>query len=145
MASNDVEVLDPAAPVENLKESESARELNRRHFFAALGVAGAAVGAALVSGSRAAVAQQPLPNGYAQVDVLNLMLQVKYLKATLYSYITQGTDLPPASFVTVGNGTIYNAPAKITFSSTQLTDLFNELYYDELEQLIALQINFTPR
>jgi Ferritin-like domain len=152
MASNDVEVLDPAAPVE--KNTTSGFELDRRHFIAALGVAGAAAGAALISSSRA-LAQQPIPNGYAQVDVINLMLQVKYLKATLYSFITQGTDLPGASQVTVGTGQVFLAPAKITFaaaglsSAQQITDLFNEMYYDELNQLIALRalqgVSVAPR
>ncbi len=137
MASNDVEVLDPAAPVE--KSTTSGIELDRRHFIAALGVAGAAAGTALIVGSKAQ-AQQPIPNGYNQIDVINLMLQVKYLKATLYStYITQGTDLPGASQVTVGTGAIYQAPAKITTFTQQIADLFNEMYYDELNQLIALR------
>jgi Ferritin-like domain len=136
MASNDVEILDPAAPVE--KSTTSGFELDRRHFIAALGVAGAAAGTALISAHKA-LAQQPLPNGYNQVDVINLMLQVKYLKATLYSYITQGTDLPGASQVTVGTGAVYNAPAKITTFTAQIADLFNEMYYDELNQLIALR------
>lgn len=144
MASNEVEVLDPAATVEKLKKFASERVLNRRHFIAALGVAGAAAGTELVSGP-AAFAQQPNQTGYSQVDVLNFLLNVKYLKATLYSYLTQGADLPPASQVTVGTGGVYNAPAKITFkasgtaSAQQISDLFNEMYYDELNQLIALR------
>jgi len=119
--------------------------VNRRNFIAALGVAGAAAGAALVSSPKALAQQPSNPNGYAQVDVLNLMLNIKYLKATLYSYITQGTDLPPASFVTEGAGALYNYPAKVTFATTglataqQITDIFNEMYYDELNQLIALR------
>ncbi|HEY4382278.1 MAG TPA: ferritin-like domain-containing protein [Acidobacteriaceae bacterium] len=139
MASNDVEVLDPAATVEKLKEFVSERVLNRRNFIAALGVAGAAAGTGLVS-TPSAVAQQPVnPGGYSQVDVLNLMLNIKYLKATLYSYLTQGTDLPAASGVTTGTGVVLNAPAKLTFSTQQITDLFNEMYYDELNQLISLR------
>jgi hypothetical protein len=145
MASNEAEVLDPAATVEKLKKFASERVLNRRHFIAALGVAGAAAGTELVSSGPAAFAQQPKPNGYAQVDVINLLLNVKYLKATLYSYITQGADLPGSSKVTLGTGGVYNAPAKITFTASgsataqQITDLFNEMYYDELNQLIALR------
>lgn len=138
MASNDVEVLDPETPVENLPNISTGSELNRRNFLTALGVAGAAAGAALLT-TKSAQAQQPSPNGFAQVDVINLLLNIKYLKATLYSYITQGTDLPASSFVTVGTGAVYNAPAKITFSSQQITDLFNEMYYDELNQLITLR------
>ena len=145
MASNDVEVLDPESPIERNNESGSGSDLNRRNFIAALGVAGAAAGAALVSSPKAFAQQPSNPNGYAQVDVLNLMLNIKYLKATLYSYITTGSDLPPASFVTEGSGAVYNAPAKVTFTGSglataqQITDLFNEMYYDELNQLIALR------
>jgi hypothetical protein len=139
MASNDVEVLDPATTVEKVKELVSERVLNRRNFITALGVAGAAAGTGLVS-APSAEAQQPVgTGGYAQVDVLNLMLNLKYLKATLYSYITQGADLPAASMTTVGTGTMYNAPTKITFTNPQITDLFNEMYYDELNQLITLR------
>jgi hypothetical protein len=139
MASNDVEVLDPAATVEKLKEIVSERVLNRRNFLAAVGVAGAAAGTGLIS-TPSAEAQQPSnPNGYAQVDVLNLMLNIKYLKATLYAYITTGKDIAPATGVTTGAGVVLNAPAQITFSTQQITDMFNEMYYDELNQLVALR------
>ena len=60
-------------------------------------------------------AQQPTPNGFAQIDVLNFLLNVKYLKATFYSYVTQGADLPGSSYATLGSGQVYNAPGKITF------------------------------
>jgi hypothetical protein len=139
MASNDVEVLDPAATVEKVTKFASERVLNRRHFIAALGVAGAAAGTELVSSGPTALAQQPKPNGYAQVDVINFLLNIKYLKATLYSYITQGADLPGASGVTIGTGGVYNPPGKITFVPAQINDMFNEMYYDELNQLIALR------
>jgi len=140
MASNDVEVLDPATPVEKSTKIASGNEVNRRSFIAALGVAGAAAGAALVSSPKALAQQPSNPNGYAQVDVLNLMLNIKYLKATLYSYLTQGADLPASSYVTLGAGEVFNAPAKaVTFSTQQITDLFNEMYYDELNQLISLR------
>jgi hypothetical protein len=138
MASNDVEVLDPAATVEKIKKIESGVALNRRHFMAALGVAGAAVGMALVSGT-AAVAQQTKPNGYAQLDVMNFLMNIKYLKATLYSFITQGVDILPSTYVTLGTGQIYDQPAKITFPTQQIGDMFNEMYYDELNQLIDLR------
>jgi Ferritin-like domain len=139
MASNDVEVLDPAASVEKSKEIASERVLNRRHFIAALGVAGAAAGTGLVS-TPSAVAQQPLqPGGYSQVDVMNFVLNLKYLKATLYAFLTTGKDIAPQTGVTTGSGVLYNAPTQITFSTQQITDLFNEMYYDELNQLIALR------
>jgi len=141
MASNDVEVLDPAATVEKLTNNGSEFALNRRHFMAALGVAGAAAGAALVS-SHPAIAQQPKPSGYLEVDVLNFLLNVKYLKATFYSYVTQGVDLPGTSRVTLGTGGVFNAPTKVVFTGTnaaQITDMFNEIYFDDLNQLIDLR------
>ena len=140
MASN-VEVLDPSAKVEKLKKNAPGFALNRRHFMGALGVAGAAAGTSLMS-SPAAFAQQPKPNGFLEVDVLNFLLNIKYLKATFYSYITQGADLPGTSHVTVGTGGVFNQPAKITFTGTtaaQITDMFNEMYFDELNQLIDLR------
>jgi len=142
MASKEVEVLDPAATVEKDKETASQVALDRRYFMAALGVAGAAAGAALMSTPSTVHAQQPVPNGFTQLDILNFLLNIKYLKATLYSYLTQGADLPAASGVTVGTGGVFNAPAKLTFSGSnaaQITDIFNEMYYDELNQLIALR------
>ena len=140
-SSNDIEVLDPTATVEKLKNIVSKVALNRRHFMAALGAAGIAAGTRLGSGP-VARAQQPTPNGFAQTDVLNFLLNIKYLKATFYSYVTQGADLPGSSYVTLSSGQVYNAPAKITFSGTnaaQITDMFNEMYYDELNQLIDLR------
>jgi hypothetical protein len=149
-SSNDIEVLDPTATVEKLKNMVSKVALNRRHFMAALGVAGVAAGTGLGSDS-VARAQQPTPNGYSQAAVLNFLLNIKYLKATFYSFVTQGADLP-ANYTTangntytptLGTGQIFNQPtAKITFTGTyaaQLTDMFNEMYYDELNQVIDLQ------
>jgi hypothetical protein len=141
-SSNDIEVLDPTATVEKLKNIVSKVALNRRHFMAALGVAGIAAGTRLGSGP-VAHAQQPTPTGFAQADVLNYLLNIKYLKATFYSYVTQGVDLPSTSYVTLSSGQVYNQPtAKITFTGTnaaQITDMFNEMYYDELNQLIDLR------
>ncbi len=140
-SSNDIAVLDPTATVEKLKNIVSKVALNRRHFMAALGAAGIAAGTRLGSGP-VARAQQPTPNGFAQTDVLNFLLNIKYLKATFYSYVTQGADLPGSSYVTLSSGQVYNAPGKITFSGTnaaQITDMFNEMYYDELNQLIDLR------
>ena len=142
-SSNDIEVLDPTATVEKLKNIVSKVALNRRHFMAALGMAGVAAGTGLVS-RRDADAQQPTPNGFLQVDVLNFLLNIKYLKATFYSYITQGADIPASTYVTLATSQVYMQPAQITTTSaspftSQISDLFNEMYYDELNQLVDLR------
>jgi hypothetical protein len=137
MANNEFEVLDPATTVEKLKKSVSRRRLNRRNFMAGLGVTGAAAGAALVSSRKSSRPNVVSANGPTQNDVLNFALNLEYLEATFYSFVTQGTDLPAS--VTVGSGTVYQPPAKVTFTTQQLTDLFNEIYYDELQHVINLR------
>jgi hypothetical protein len=138
MASNDIEVLDPAATVEKVKKLTSEFALNRRQFMGALGVAGVAAGTGLVS-TPVAHAQEPTPNGYTQLDVLNYLLNIKYVIATFYSYLTQNADLPGSTYVTLGTGQVYNTPTKITTFTAQQTDMLNEMYYDELNQLIDLR------
>jgi len=138
MASKEIEVLDPAATVEKLSSIATARALNRRNFMAALGMTGAAAGAALLSGctsSTVAVSTTTVAPG--ESDVLNFALNLEYLEATFYSYITQGVDLPAS--VTVGSGAISGAPAKLTFATQQITDQLNEIYFDELNHVIALR------
>jgi hypothetical protein len=70
--------------------------------------------------------------GPAQTDVLNFALNLEYLEATFYAFVTLGTDLPAAS--TLNSGAISNPPAKLVFTGTnaaQITDLLNEIYFDE--------------
>jgi len=138
MASNEIEVLDPAATVEKLKKISTGRALNRRHFMAALGMTG---GAALVSGCTVNTVATPTA-GPGQTDVLNFALNLEYLEATFYSYITQGADLPASSGATVGSGTVTGNPAKLTFTgtnATQITDQLNEIYFDELNHVLTLR------
>ena len=142
MASNEVEILDPAATVEKLKKISAERALNRRHFIAALGMTGAAAGAALLTGcDTSTTAPTPSPVIPGQTDVLNFALNLEFLEATFYSYITQGADLPAS--VLAGSGTVTGAPpAKLVFTvpnANQITDMLNEIYYDELSHVKALQ------
>jgi hypothetical protein len=159
MASNELEVLDPAATVEKIENAPAGRALNRRNLMAGLGIAGAALGAGLVtrrSASRPSVVEAAsFPSTFTQTDYLNFLLNIKYLQATFYSYVTQGADIPANYTV---NGTLYrpnfgtalvNHPlaAKIAFTganAAQITDMLNEIYYDELNQLINLQSLIGP-
>ena len=148
MASNEVEVLDPAATVEKMSKIVSGVVLNRRHFMTSLGAAGVAAGAGLISGP-VAKAQQPSIPGFSQVDVINFLLQVKYLTATYLSFVTQGTDIPSPTLTTAGSGAaygtgqIYNQPAQLSTASSAISaqnlDMLNEMYYDEINDLVALR------
>ncbi|HWG17580.1 MAG TPA: ferritin-like domain-containing protein, partial [Acidobacteriaceae bacterium] len=144
MASIESEVIDTSAAIERFKKAASELALSRRSFMG-MGVAGAAAAGAVLL-SAPSVAQQPLHNGYPQVDVLNFLLQVKYVTATLYSYLTTGKDLPSDSGATVGSAQVFNPPKQMTFTSVangptaqQLTDMFNEMFYDELSHVVDLR------
>ena len=144
MASNEIEVLDPAPTVEKLKKIVSGRALNRRHFMAALGMTGAAAGAAFLSGCTTTASSTTTTTtttaGPTQSDYLNFALNLEYLEATFYAFITQGADLPASA--TVASGAITNSPAKLTFTGTnaaQITDMLNEIYYDEVNHVLDLR------
>jgi hypothetical protein len=142
MASNEIEVLDPAATVEKLKKISAGRALNRRHFMAALGMTGAAAGAAFLTGCDATTTSPVVTTASPQqTDVLNFALNLEYLEATFYAFITQGTDLP--SSVLAGSGAVTGAPsAKLVFTGTnaaQITDMLNEIYYDEVNHVMDLR------
>ncbi len=141
MASNEIEILDSEASVEKLKSIAAGRALNRRHFIAALGMTGAAAGAGLLSGcSSTNSTVVPPTTGVAQTDILNFVLNFKLLEATFYSFITQGSDLTGSAVL--NSGTVTNAPSgKLTFTGTnaqQITDLLNEIYYDEKNHVSTL-------
>jgi hypothetical protein len=153
MASNELEV-GPAAPVEKIENDPAGRALNRRNLMAGLGIAGAAaLGAGLVTRRSArrpgVVEAASFGTSFTQTDYLNFLLNIKYLQATFYSYVTQGTDLPAQYTVnsilyrpTFGTAFVNHPFPKIAFTganAAQITDMLNEIYYDELNQLINLQ------
>jgi hypothetical protein len=142
MASNTNEVLDGAAAVEQIGKAAARRALSRRNFMTAIGAASAATGAVLMSKevvSPKKVEAQVI--AFSQSDVLNFALNLEYLEATFYSYVTQGTDLPPS--VTIGSGAVTNPlTAKLVFTganAAQITDMLNEIYFDELNHVLALR------
>jgi hypothetical protein len=165
MASNELEVLDPAAPVEKVEEHTASRVLNRRNLMAGFGIAGAAIGAGLVSRRSvkrpSVVEASSFAATFTQTDYLNYLLNIKYLQATLYSFLTQGADIPVQYTVngtlvrpTYGTFPVNNYPSTagnagaagaatnfntLPVNGAQITDMLNEIYYDELNQLINLQ------
>jgi hypothetical protein len=128
--------------VEQAEALREHRALNRRRFMAGLGFVGAAAGVSLLGGcdgsSKMSSGNNVMAAGPSEMDVLNFALNLEYLEATFYSFATQGVDLP--SSLTVGSGTITGQPAsKIAFPNQQITDIFNEIFFNEMSHVMDLQ------
>jgi len=125
--------------VERAETMRQQRAVNRRKFMIGLGLAGGAVGAGLTGCS--AGNQTPstvLASGPSEQDILNFALNLEFLETTFYSFATQGTDLP-ASLI-AGSGPVTGAPpSKLTFLNQQITDVLNEIFFDEMSHVAALQ------
>ena len=133
-------MVDSALTVDEAKAMQANRSLNRRRFMTGLGLAGAAGGIALFSGcgNNATGSPSVMAAGPSEMDVLNFALNLEYLEATFYSFATQGSDLP--SSLTAGSGPITGAPtAKIQFPNQQITDIFNEIFFNEMSHVADLQ------
>jgi hypothetical protein len=133
-------MVDSALTVDEAKAMQANRSLNRRRFMTGLGLAGAAGGIALLSGcgNNATGSPSVMAAGPSEMDVLNFALNLEYLEATFYSFATQGSDLP--SSLTAGSGPITGAPtAKIQFPNQQITDIFNEIFFNEMSHVADLQ------
>ena len=106
---------------------------------------GAAAGVGLMGGcSNGTVATSTSSSGgtttSAQIDALVFALNIEYLEATFYAYITQGTDL--STSLTASGGTVTGAPSKVAFTGTnaqQITDMLNEIYFDEVGHVTTLR------
>jgi hypothetical protein len=140
MASKEIEIPGSTATVGKLKKIAAGQALNRRHFMAALGMTGAAAGTGLLSGCSSSTTSAPTtPPTLAQTDVLNFALNLEYLEATFYSFITQGSDLTGTAVT--NSGAVTNAPGKLVFTGTnaqQITDMLNEIYFDEKNHVTTL-------
>jgi len=125
--------------VEQAETIRTQRALSRRRFLTGLGIAGAAVtGGGLLSGCSGNASSNVMAAGPSEIDVLNFALNLEYLEATFYSFVTQGTDLP--SSLTAGSGAITgNPPSKIAFADQQTTDIFNEIFFNEMSHVADLQ------
>jgi len=140
MASNEIETIDPAATADKLNKIAAGRALNRRRFITALGLTGAAAGAGLMSGCTTSSNPPVVIPGSSEASVLNFALNLEYLEATVYSYLTTGADLPAT--LTMGSGAVTGAPAALAVTTAipqQSIDLLKEICFDEINHVVFLQ------
>jgi hypothetical protein len=125
--------------VEQALSVKERRAVNRRKFMIGLGIAGGGVVGASLSGCSAGSlpGSTVMAAGPSETDVLNFALNLEFLEATLYSFATQGTDLP-ASLI-AGSGAVTGASSKLTFANQQITDVLNEVFFDEVSHITNLQ------
>ena len=130
------------------QELNSLAGRNRRSFLGSLGAAGAVVGGLTLSGSLAGCSDgnnqlSPIPvtSGPSVVDVLNFALNLEYLEASFYSYISSGNGLSSTDMGT-SPGTV-SGGAKVTFSNQTVAAVAAQLAFDETAHVQFLRSTIT--
>jgi len=109
---------------------------NRRRFMTKVGIAGAAIGAAAATRGMAQSTTSP-----GDINILNFALNLKYLKAELYTAATTGQNIAQAGLVVTGAGAAGPTVGgtQITFTDTAVQAVVLELASNEQKQVTLLQ------
>jgi hypothetical protein len=119
--------------------------LARRKMLTMLGVAGAGAGIAALTGCDGNGTPALPTITPSVVDVLNFALNLEYLEASFYLYVSSGTGLSSADMGT-GAGTVTGAPSKVTFTSSLsgvISSAAQQLALDEKEHVEFLRTTIT--
>lgn len=126
-----------AGELVGLAQQRDAVRNGRRRFLAGIGAAGALTGAAALTGC-ADSGTIPLPaTGPSVVDVLNFALNLEYLEASFYLYVTTGSGLSAADMG--GSPGTVSGGAKVTFSNATVGSVATQLATDEREHVEFLR------
>ncbi len=121
-----------------LVENRPVQKVSRRNFFAGAGLAAGAVAiAGCGSNSSPATTTAPPvtttapapPAGPSEVDVLNFALNLEYLEASFYLYLTTGSGLQAADMGAAAGAV--TGGAQVTFTDPNVTALAMQLAADE--------------
>ena len=122
----------------------SVSRLNRRNFLSTLGVAGVAAGTLAATGGLTGCANDGTvavtPNTPSVVDVLNFALNLEYLEASFYLYLTTGAGLAAADMGT--NPGAVTGGAQVSLSSS-IASIARQLATDEMEHVQFLRSTIT--
>ena len=123
-----------------LAEQHTALQ-GRRQFLTKLGASGAIAGTSAVLGSSIGCSNDgpiTLPStGPSALDVLNFALNLEYLEASFYLYVSTGSGLSSADMGS--NAGTVSGGAKINFVSPVVASLASQLATDEREHVEFLR------
>ena len=131
-------VKDEMSATENtvLTDQRAMHPLNRRKFLTRAGMGAGAAGALVFAGCgnspsnpTVPVTTPPKSTAPTELDVLNFALNLEYLEATFYLYITTGTGLP-ATAMGSSPGAVTGG-AQYTFTDPNVAALAQQLAADE--------------
>ena len=124
-----------------LAERRQSVRADRRRFLSTLGAAGAVAGSVALTGGLSGcndVTSPVLPsNSPSVVDVLNFALNLEYLEASFYLYVTTGGGLSSTDMGS-GAGSV-SGGAKVSFVNAYVASVANQLATDEREHVEFLR------
>jgi hypothetical protein len=134
-----------ATEMKLLFNQRAINRVSRRNFLTSAGIAAGATGALALTGCGNSLGATGTPYvttatavpAITGVDVLNFALNLEYLEASFYLYVTTGSGLP-SSLQGSGAGAVTGLP-QITFSDPNVSALAQQLAADEMAHVGFIQ------
>lgn len=117
--------------------SPCANPLRRRTFLTTLGIAGAAASVTALTGCSNDGPITTPGITPSVMDVLNFALNLEYLEASFYAYVSTGSGLPAADMG--GSPGSVSGGAKVNFTNPRIASLASQLATEEREHVELLR------